>query len=105
MLRYENKGNCIEINLPNKGYSIFAIYTSSDSINGNFEISLFLKEKTIRDLRLIDTQSIISKKDEIKSNIMLIIKSMYNTKEIDNYIEKYEYELKCLETGLDFGRE
>ena len=104
MLRYENKGNCIEVLLPNSDYSIFAVYATTSTAD-KFNVTLFLKEKSIGDLRLMDSQEITSERHEIKTNIAKIVESMINTKEIDDYISKYEFELKCFENGYESLKE
>jgi hypothetical protein len=102
MLRYENKGNCIEIDLPKTTYSAFAMYNTTST--GKINISLFLKEQSIGDLRFMDSQEITSERNEIKTNVARIVGAMIDTGEIDDYISKYEYELKCFETGYEIDR-
>jgi hypothetical protein len=103
MLRYENKGNCIEVLLPNSDYSVFAVYATT-STTDKINVTLFLKEKSIGDLRFMDSQEITSERNEIKTNVARIVGSMIDTGEIDDYISKYEYELKCFETGYEIDR-
>lgn len=99
MLKYENRGNCIEINIPKSGYSIMAIYKSNDV--DKIDLSLYLKELSIEDLRLIDTQEITSCWEKSKSNICAVIDGMLKTGFIQEYIKKYEYELKCFDYGVE----
>ena len=55
MLRYENKGNCIEVLLPNSDYSVFAVYattSTTDKINVTLNCQLALASIVPKKLKL-----------------------------------------------------
>lgn len=107
MLRFENKGYVIEVNLPEddkyKGYSIECRY-HYDTQKEKYLISMWLKHKLIEnkfkiDLQKIDTQYISGTKETIRPNICRIVEQAAQTGFFDEYIQTFEYLMKCFEKG------
>lgn len=96
MLKYKNSGNCITINLQNN-YSIVVTYLLTKE--NRYYVSMYLRDDTVEDLRLINTQYLLSERENVKTNICKLIEIMLFDKEIDNCIKKYEYEIRCFEVG------
>ena len=107
MFRYQNKGQVIEIRLPeecgHKGYSIECRYLF-DKVRGKYLLSMWLKRDNVDDTfkidsQEIDTQYISSTKETIKSNICRIVEQASLSGYFDYYIERYEYTYKCFGRG------
>lgn len=107
MLRYQNKGQVIEIKLPeecgHEGYSIECRYLF-DKVRGKYLLSMWLKRDNVDDTfkidsQEIDTQYISSTKETIKSNICRIVEQASLSGYFDYYIERYEYTYKCFDRG------
>lgn len=107
MLRYQNKGQVIEIRLPeecgHKGYSVECRHLF-DKVRGKYLLSMWLKRDDIDDTfkidsQEIDTQYISSTKETIKSNICRIVEQASLSGYFDYYIERYEYTYRCFDRG------
>ena len=110
MLRFENKGYVIKVNLPEedkyKGYSVECRYLY-DTQKEKYSLSMWLICKTIDhrfkiDSQEIDTQYISGDKSTIRDNIVKIIEQAYDSNFFDYYIERFEYTYKCFDKGNDF---
>lgn len=107
MLRFENKGYVIKVNLPEedkyKGYSVECRYLY-DTQKEKYSLSMWLICKTIDhrfkiDSQKIDTQYINGTKETIRLNICRIVEQAAQTGFFDEYIEKFEYLMKCFDKG------
>lgn len=107
MLKYENKGYLIEIKLPVErgynGYSVECKY-KYDKSKEKYLISMWLKRNDIDntfkiDSQEIDTQYISGTKETIKQNICKIVEQASSSGLFDDYIERYEYTVKCFDRG------
>ena len=107
MLRYENKGQVIEIKLPEEcgyeGYSVECRY-QYDKLKEKYMLSMWLRKDGIDDTfkidsQEIDTQYINSTKETIRQNICKIVEQASLSGYFDCYIERYEYTCKCFDRG------
>lgn len=107
MLRYQNKGYTIEIQLPetcgHEGYSVECTY-QYDKEREQYLLSMWLKRNDIDDKfkidsQEIDTQFIRSTKEKIKLDICKLVEHASFIHFFDSYIERYEYTYKCFSRG------
>lgn len=105
-LKYEtinNSNDAISVDLHN-GYKVIAI-TGKQSEN-TYTTTLFLKEKTIDNLILIDNaekiEFTLKPSTSINSAILRKIGDLLADNFFDYYIKRYEYELKCFEEGSKY---
>lgn len=107
MLRYENKGYTIEIDLPegygHEGYSVECRY-QYDKVKEKYSLSMWLLRNDINDrFRIdsqeIDTQYISGTRENIRQNICRIVEQASLSGFFDEYIERYEYTYKCFDRG------
>ncbi len=107
MLRYENKGYTIEINLPeecgHEGYSVECTY-QYDKEKEKYLLSMWIKRSDINDKfkidsQEIDTQYISGTKETIRQNICRIVEQASLSEYFDHYIKRYEYIYKCFDKG------
>lgn len=110
MLRYENKGYTLEINLPaecgHEGYSVECQYIY-DKDKEKYLLSMWLKRKDISakfriESQEIDTQYISGTKDNIKYNICNIVEQASLSGYFEHYINQFEYTTRCFDRGNDF---
>lgn len=109
MLRYENKGYIIEINLPKEfGYERYSVECryKYDKLKEKYSLSMWLKRDDIDDTfkidsQEIDTQYITSSKESIKQDICRIVEQASLSRFFDYYIERYEYTYKCFDKGSE----
>lgn len=119
MMRPRSKGQTVEINLSNWGYSGYVAECSYyfDKKKDKYSLSMWLRNINIEDrMRLsskkIDTQYISGTMETIVENICRIVYQAANVanengeKYFDRYVKRYEYELVCFERGNElFERE
>lgn len=107
MMRYKNKGQMIEIELPEEygyeGYSVECQYLF-DKPKNKYLLSMWLKRNSIDDKFKIDSQKIDSQyisgtRETIKSNICRIVEQASISGFFNPYIERYEYTYKCCDKG------
>ena len=109
MLRYKNLGYTIEITLPSdneryRGYTVLCIYRY-DKSKDKYLLHMWLKcESDIIPINSqeINTQYISGNKDTIKDNIMKIVEQASESGFFDEYIERFEYYMKCFTKGNNF---
>lgn len=112
MMRPRCKGQTVEINLSNWGYSGYVAECSYyfDKKKEKYLLSMWLRNNNIEDrMRLsskkVDTQYISGTRETIVENICRIVHQAANVanengeKYFDHYVERYEYELACFERG------
>ena len=113
MLRYENKGQIIEIKLPEecgyKGYSVECRY-QFDKSKEKYLISMWLRKDEINDTFKIDSQEIDSQyisgdKTNIRQNICKIVEQASLSGFFDDYVKRYEYTAKCFARGNELFEE
>ena len=96
--RYKNAENIISINI-NNDYSVIAVW-SYNSTDNHYDITLFLKEKTIDKLDLIKDDLIFyATRKTINSAILKQVATYLDENFFEYYIQRYEYDLKCCEIG------
>lgn len=109
MLRYENKGQVIEIKLPeecgHEGYKVECRY-KYDKTAGKYSLSMWLKHESIDDTfkidsQEIDTQYISGNPDTIRFNICRIVEQASLSGFFEPYIQRYEYTYRCFEKGME----
>lgn len=101
--RVNNSDNVISIDLYN-GYHVVAISGWSKE-DRNYITSLYLKEKTVDNLELIEEAEKLKFNANHKTINSAILKQVATYLEngfLDRYIQRYEYELKCFAKGNDF---
>jgi len=99
MLRYENKGNTIEIKLPKEcGYNTYSVECryQYDKSKEKYLLSMWLKRSDIDDKFKIDSQKIDEQyisgtRETIKQNICRIVEQACSSGYFDYYIERYVY--------------
>ena len=102
-LVYKNYKNCrdiITIDLHND-YSVIAV-KSYDQEEHNYYVDLYLKEKSVDKLDLIETAESLKFSVDYKtinSAILKHIATLLSENFFDYYINRYEYELKCFDRG------
>lgn len=113
-LTYErlfNTNNIISIDLHN-GYSIIAISgrdrtpieSDDDTKSFKYTTTLFLKADTINDWKMInddETLEFIANDKTVNSAILKSVSKMLSEKFFDPHFERYEFELKCAEIGVE----
>jgi len=102
MLKYENKGNKIEIKLPKEcghnGYSVECTYYY-DKQKNQYQLRIGLKHSDIGDIQEIDTQYISNLSGDVRQNLTKMIESASLSGYFEKYIERYEYTYKCFDRG------
>lgn len=102
MLKYENKGNTIEINLPKEcghnGYAVECTYYY-DKQKNQYQLRIGLKRNDIGDIQEIDTQYISNLHGDTRRNITKMIEDASLSGYFEKYIERYEYTYKCFDRG------
>lgn len=101
--RYNDANNVIIIDLHN-GYSVVAIsgYSSDEK---NYTVDLYLKENSVNTLTMIEKAEnikISANPKSISSAILKTVAEMFNAGELQYYIDRYNYEIKCFEKGNEF---
>ncbi len=108
MLKRNYLGTTISFELPEnqyKGYVVDCTYKFMKHIN-KYAVNMWLRRSDISD-RLpiksqeINTQYITSNKDEIQNDIGNMIEQAANSTFFDEYIERFEYYVKCFSCGND----
>lgn len=98
--KYNNSDNVIMIDLHN-GYTVIAV-SGWNPKSHDYTTSLFLKEKTVDDWKLIEEAENIKFNANYKTINSSILKRVAKYLEegfFEHYIERYEYELKCFAKG------
>lgn len=102
------KGYTIEIDLPKErydGYSAECTYKFSKK-EQKYALSMWIKrndldEKFKIESEKIDTQYISGTRETIVNNICRIVEQMVISNSFDEYIQRFEYTVKCFETGCE----
>lgn len=98
--KYKGLENVITIDLQND-YTVIAI-TSKDEETNKYNSTLFLKENTIDDWKLIQDAENIEFDGNVRnvnSAILKHVATLLSDGFFDYYINRYEYELKCFDIG------
>lgn len=97
---YHGCNDIITIDL-NNGYSIIAIKSYSDFSN-NYVIELRITENSVNKWDIVnDYLTFDGNTKNINSAILKRVSDMYNDGFFDYYINRYEYELKCFDIGVE----
>lgn len=105
MLKRNYLGVTISFELPNKYNGYFADCTYKFNRHTNkYQIAMWLRRSDIDDklpikAQEISTQEIASDKDSIQNDIERIVEQAAATKFFDEYVNRYEYYLKCFNLG------
>ena len=102
------KGYTIEINLPKDkydGYSAECTYRY-DKKEQKYALSMWIKrndldEKFKIESEKIDTQYISGTKETIVNNICRVVEQMAISNRFDEYVERFEYTIRCFEIGCE----
>lgn len=97
--KYKNMDSIITIDLHND-YTILALIGKDES--GNYDVELRIKENTVEKWDLIEKAEHIlfdATINNIYSAILKTVSTYLNEGFFDNYISRYEYELKCFDIG------
>lgn len=98
--KFNNSDNVIIIDLHN-GYTVIAI-SAYNSQTSTYTTTLFLKENTIEDWKLIEKAEKLeftANCRTINSAILKQVSTFLNEGFFNYYIERYEYEMNCFEKG------
>lgn len=102
MLRFENEGTTISVKLPKTDYIVYMMANYSKETD-TYHTKLYIVRKDVSDLVLVDDDY------EMKSNFSSIrfdmgeyITEKYNKGFFDYYIDRYEYQQKCFDKGVEF---
>lgn len=113
MLRYKNKGQTVEFDLPSdngyKGWSVECTYIF-DKIREKYKLSMWLKWEDIPDKfkidsQHIDTQYISGTRETIRANICNLVDQCLESGFFDSYIAHFNYTYRCCDIGDDVLRE
>ena len=102
--KYNNSDNVIIIDLHN-GYSVIAI-TGLNYEKQIYNTTLFLKENTIDDWKLIEKAEHLefdASYKTINSAILKQVSDFLNEGFFDFYIQGYKYELECFNVGNEIA--
>lgn len=97
--KYKNMDNIITIDLHND-YTILALIGRDET--GNYDVELRIKENTVDKWDLIGKAEHIifnSNTKNIYSAILKTVDTYLYEGFFDYYVSRYEYELKCFDTG------
>ena len=109
MLKYENLGHAIKINLPKEagyeGYSIECQYLY-DKQTEKYLLTMWLSRADIDDRfhitgQKIDSQYISGTRETIRANICRIVQQACLSGFYAPYIERFEYTYSCFDLGND----
>ena len=104
MLRYKIIArNIIEFDIKN-GYKIVA-FSEWDNTTEKYYITLTIREKSVYNWRLIEEAERIpsgSNHHTIKKDMINYVNGLNKINFFQEYIDKYEYELKCFDIGNTF---
>ena len=102
--KFNNSNEVITIDLHN-GYSVIAV-TGFDSENGVYNTTLFLKDNTVDNWKLIENAENLefnANQNTINSAILKQVSVFLEEGFFDYYIQRYEYEMKCFDVGNDLA--
>lgn len=97
--KYKNMDNIITIDLHND-YTILSLISRDES--GNYDVELRIKENTVDKWDLIEKAEHIifnANTRNIYSAILKTVDTYLHEGFFNYYISRYEYELKCFDTG------
>lgn len=101
---YKGCKDILAIDLHNN-YTVIAI-KSWNHENNNYSVELRLKENTVEKWDLIeDAESLVFNVDYriINKAILKQVSTLLSDGFFDYYIQRYEYELKCFDMGIDIA--
>lgn len=102
--KFNNSNDVITIDLHN-GYTAIAI-TGFDSENGVYNTTLFLKDNTVDNWKLVEQSDKLefhTNQNTINSAILKQVSIFLEEGFFDYYIQRYEYEMKCFDVGNDLS--
>lgn len=100
MIRFNNEGITISVELPKTDYEIYmmAMYNKDKDI---YITKSYISKNGIDDLTTLNIEcELKSDSKNIKYDMANYITDMYYNKKYDYYIDLYEYSLKCFNKGL-----
>lgn len=97
--KYKGLENIITIDLHND-YTVIAITSKNEETN-KYNSSLFLKENTVDDWKLIQDAENIEFDGSVRINAAILkhVATLLHEGFFDYYIARYEYELNCFDIG------
>lgn len=101
MLRFNNEGITISVNLPTTDYTIYmmAVYIKDKDV---YKAKSYISKNGVDDLTILNFDcEIKSDPKNIRYDMANYITNMYYNKKYDYYIDLYEYSLKCFDKGID----
>ena len=100
--KFNNSNDVITIDLHN-GYTVIAV-TGFNAENRVYTTTLFLKENTIDTWKLIENAENLefhANHNAINSAILKQVSTFLQEGFFNYYIQRYEYEMKCFEKGIN----
>ena len=105
MLRFENEGITISVKLPRTYYTVHMMATY-DKDNEIYNTKLYIERNDVNDFSLIkDDCKLKSDSKAIRYDMANYITEQFNDGFFDYYIDRYEYQQKCFEKGLQYFEE
>lgn len=109
MLKKTYLGTTLSFELPEnqyKGYVIDCTYRYIKKLD-KYALNMWLRNKSIDDRfqicsQEINTQYITSTKEDIQTDIALLIEQAANSTFFDEFIDRFEYASNCFEKGNEF---
>ena len=98
--KFNNSNEVITIDLHN-GYTVIAV-TGFDIENGIYTTTLFLKDNTIDNWKIIENAENLefhANHNTINSAILKQVSTFLQEGFFNYYIQRYEYEMKCFDKG------
>lgn len=101
MLRYENEGTTISVKLPRTDYTAF-LTTKFDKGKDMYSSKLYIMRNDVEDLSLIgEGFEFKSNFATLKTDMANLITYLFDKGFFHYYIDRYEYQQKCFEVGLE----
>lgn len=101
MLRYENEGTTISVKLPRTDYTAF-LTTKFDKEKDIYSSKLYIMSNDVEDLNLIgEGFEFESNFAKLKTDMANLITDLFEKGFFKYYIDRYEYQQKCFEIGLE----
>ena len=101
MLRYRNEGTTISVNLPRTDYTVYMMANYNKETD-TYHTKLYIMRNDVEDLNLIDDEyEFKSNFANLKSDMANYITEQFNKGYFKYYIDRYEYQQKCFNIGLE----
>lgn len=101
-LMYIKRGTVIEVNLHYKNYLVRAnILKSGGKESNTYDVMLELSRTDIGKWDTLDEEHILLTSDNINLSVYSMIMDKFADGYFKHYIDRYEYELDCIDRGIE----